>query len=108
MNKNSFIAKFIYCYLGNLKDIKKDLLDVCDAVVKDLLPGLLYFLASFTLFLLRLLFCVLPVTAIWLTFHIEYLTKEQIKEATGVSKQSAYYLKEATPNEEKNETSSNT
>ena len=105
MNKNSFIAKFIYCYLRQFKGIKQAALDIRAAAGEELFPGLLNFLASFIAFLLWLLICVVPVTAIWSSFRIEYLTKEQIKDA-GVSKQNgAYYLKKAAPKEEEKQCS---
>ena len=92
MKKNSFIAKFIHFYYGNLLNVKDDIFELWDAII-DLLSPILRIILFPIKILRRIIRAVLPIAIIYISTRTIYLTKEELGDFGRDRKNGSYVLK---------------
>jgi len=96
MNKNSFFARFAYFYKHNIKIIGKRAVNIWDAIIDDLLPGLQGILTNLVILIVRAIQLILPLPQFVTVFRSKYLNVEEIERLTGQRrKQGGYFSKKS-------------
>ena len=95
LNNNNFFVKFARTYIGNLRDIKSDAVDLWEAII-GLLGFLLVVIGRLLLIAkhITLIFC--PVLQAWVAITVIYLTENELieLEASWAAKE-GYYSKKS-------------
>jgi hypothetical protein len=110
INKNNFFIKFAHFYITNINGLKDNFEEIWDAIVGEILRGLIRIIFSFLTIISRLIYCILPIKQIRCCFISEYIIikdKDNLREdiKTGYwHKNAVKEIKQAIEENKKNET----
>ena len=93
ISKDNFFSKFAHIYIVNIRKMSRAGNEAWDSLVDDVLPGLMSIALDILTITVRAIKCVLPIYEICETFRTQYLTKEELKQKTGINWMDGYYWK---------------